>query len=45
MGFIGYGWALRQEARGPIDPLQTTARTGRQRDEDFEDAAVDARSA
>jgi len=45
MGFIGYGWALRQEARGPIDPIQTKARTGRQSDEDFEDAAVDAGSA
>lgn len=44
MGFIGYGWALRKEARGPIEPIETKPRTGRQRDEDFEDAAVDART-
>jgi cytochrome oxidase assembly protein ShyY1 len=45
MGFIGYGWALRQEARGPIEPTNTGPRSPRQRDEDFEDAALDARSA
>lgn len=44
MGFIGYGWALRKEARGPIEPTSTKPRTERQQDEDFEDAAVDARS-
>ena len=42
MGFVGYGWALRKEARGPIEPTVSKVRTGRQRDEDFEDAAVDA---
>lgn len=45
MGFVGYGWALRKEARGPIESTVTKARTGRQRDEDFEDAAVDAGNA
>lgn len=42
MGFIGYGWALRKEARGDVTPSGSKPRTGRQRDEDFEDAAVDA---
>lgn len=43
MGFVGYGWALRKEARGPIDSASPVKpRTERQRDEDFEDAAVDA---
>jgi cytochrome oxidase assembly protein ShyY1 len=44
MGFVGYGWALRNEARGPIETTAPAKRkTARQQDEDFEDAAVDAR--
>ena len=42
MGFIGYGWALRREARGPQEPETPARKTGRVRDEEFEDAAVDA---
>ncbi len=41
MGFIGYGWALRKEARGEVGPApQPIRRTPS--DEDLEDAAVDA---
>lgn len=41
MGFIGWGWALRKEARGEADtPRQPRAR--RARDEEIEDAALDA---
>jgi cytochrome oxidase assembly protein ShyY1 len=40
MGFIGYGWALRKEARGDIVPEPKVRR--RASDEDIEDAAVDA---
>jgi cytochrome oxidase assembly protein ShyY1 len=43
MGFIGYGWALRREAKGPVVEEPSKPRTARQQDEDFEDAAVDAR--
>lgn len=40
MGFFGYGWALRNEARGGEKPAP---RVRRQRsDEDIEDAAIDA---
>lgn len=42
MGFVGYGWALRKEARGPQDEVPTKRTEGRRRDEEFEDAAVDA---
>ena len=42
MGFVGYGWALRKEARGPLEPTEPKTRSARQRDEDLEDAAVDA---
>lgn len=44
MGFVGYGWALRKEARGPEAPAESTTVKGRARDEDIEDAAVDAAS-
>lgn len=40
MGFIGYGWALRKEARGDIAPEPKVRR--RPSDEDIEDAAMDA---
>lgn len=43
MGFIGYGWALGKEARGPVEQTRSKRRTEREKDEDFEDAAVDAR--
>ena len=44
MGFVGYGWALRKEARGDVVATKSKPRTERERDEDFEDAAVDAQS-
>lgn len=40
MGFIGYGWALRKEARGDVAPQPKVRR--RPSDEDIEDAAMDA---
>jgi len=40
MGFIGFGWALRKEARGDVVPVPKVRR--QKSDEDFEDAAVDA---
>jgi cytochrome oxidase assembly protein ShyY1 len=40
MGFYGYGWALRKEARGDATP-EPKVRT-RRSDEDIEDAALDA---
>ena len=40
MGFIGYGWALRKEARGDVIPEPKVRR--HRSDEDIEDAAVDA---
>lgn len=40
MGFIGYGWALRKEARGDVAPVRRVRR--RVSDEDIEDAALDA---
>ncbi len=40
MGFFGYGWALRKEARGDVPPKRRV-RT-RRTDEDIEDAALDA---
>ncbi|MFM6968569.1 MAG: SURF1 family protein [Microbacteriaceae bacterium] len=43
MGFVGYGWALRKEARGDDTTTGSKPRTGRQRDEDVEDAIVDSR--
>lgn len=45
MGFFGYGWALRKEARGPVDPDTPRPNRGRvPRDEDIEDASIDAQS-
>ena len=41
MGFIGYGWALRKEARGDVAPPPKPVRR-RPSDEDIEDAALDA---
>lgn len=41
MGFIGWGWALRKEAAGETPPPRQL-RSGRPRDEDIEDAALDA---
>lgn len=45
MGFVGYGWALRKEARGPVDTgeVRRAPRRG-PRDEDIEDASLDAQS-
>ena len=40
MGFFGYGWALRKEARGDVVPKPKVRR--RRSDEDIEDAALDA---
>lgn len=39
MGFYGYGWALRKEARGDVPVERATRR--RDSDEDIEDAALD----
>lgn len=41
MGFIGYGWALRKEARGDVAPPRKPVRR-MPTDEDVEDAALDA---
>ena len=41
MGFIAYGWALRKEARGDVDPAPKPMRRTPS-DEDVEDAAVDS---
>jgi cytochrome oxidase assembly protein ShyY1 len=43
MGFYGYGWALRKEARGDVLP-ERKVRSSRS-DEEIEDAALDARPA
>ena len=40
MGFFGYGWVLRKEARGEPAPAPKVRR--RRSDEDIEDAALDA---
>lgn len=40
MGFFGYGWALRKEARGDTAPQPKTR--SRRSDEDIEDAVLDA---
>lgn len=40
MGFYGYGWALRKEARGDVPVERPTSRGDS--DEDIEDAALDA---
>lgn len=45
MGFFGYGWALRKEARGPVGPESPRLTPRRSpRDEDIEDASIDAQS-
>jgi hypothetical protein len=40
MGFYGYGWALRKEARGDVPVVRPAKR--KDSDEDIEDAALDA---
>jgi hypothetical protein len=40
MGFYGYGWALRKEARGDVPPERKVR--ARRSDEEIEDAALDA---
>jgi cytochrome oxidase assembly protein ShyY1 len=40
MGFYGYGWALRKEARGDVPPERKVR--AKRSDEEIEDAALDA---